>query len=359
MNGQLPIFKPNNHSRYEIKWKSITAGIENDLKKLIADNYGFEIAGAIQEVDEWERMSNNFRVKVSRNGTAAEVIFRKHIQLQDENSIRLLDQVLDFLLGQGMKVPVVVLTKNKEKYFKSGGNFYQLYEFIPGDHFRGTTDELRVFAQSLAQLHKVFLTLPFKGQIEEKHNVLPAWDTAGWQKILSVAKNKTGKFEAIINEQTPLILGAIDAVTKNAQVLAGARVQVIRGDLHPHDTLYANGGLNAIIDFEGVRVGELVREVGNACHRFVRQFVVFQNHDWQRALPEGIKIFLSAYQSVNQLSDQEIKLIPIFIQDELLRKLFKDLNLYFFKNSPANIEGGELEKKLILLKEAPMFATYM
>ena len=356
--SELNIFGPNNHSKYEIGWKNIPADLELNLKQLIKAQYGFEVVGAIQEVDDWERMSNNLKVKVSRQNTAVDVLFRKHIQLKDEVSVVLLDKVLDFLHGGGLVAPRVILTSDKKKFFKHNESFYQLYEFIPGNHYRGEESELRDFARGLASLHLAFQEINFKDEIAKKPNVLPPWNLAGWQNIFALAHLQNSRFDNLVRENKDLILESADSVEKNLKGVFST-TQVVRGDLHPHDTIYENGKLKALIDFEGVRVSELLREVGNACHRFVRQFVVYQKKDWQETLPQGIRIFLGEYGAVNPLDEKEIKLIPAYIRDELLKKLFKDLNLYYLNNYDKNIEGGELEKKLTLLKEASIINQYI
>jgi hypothetical protein len=94
----------------------------------------------------------------------------------------------------------------------------------------------------------------------------------------------------------------------------------------------------------------LARDVGNACHRFVRQFVVHQGRPWQETLAHGVRTFLRAYFAVNPLPDGERRLIPLFIKDELLRKLQSS----FAKRLSAADKrpyDGEVPKLIDLLKE--------
>ncbi len=355
----IKVFAPNIHSKYKINWKKILPQAEEEISNLFLKNYNFDRVLMIEEVDEWERLSNNFKILATKNNHQVTVLLRKHIQLKDLKSIKALDKILLYLQSRGLNVPKVIPIKKNKLFFKNQGYYFQLYEFIQGAHFKGTTKQLIKIAGFIAKLHKIFEKVPFTKEISKKPSVLPPWDFKIWQSLLQISKNRKEKLDKVIQSNEFFILRECQVVKDKISSMSQPKVQVIRGDLHPHDTIFVGNDLNALIDFEGVRVGELIRDVGNACHRFVRQYVVYQKNDWRLTLPKGIKIFLSNYVKFNPISPEEIKLIPIFIKDEILRKLHKDISLYYYNDYPANLEGGELEKKLTLLKEASLIEKYI
>lgn len=355
----LKIFSPNIHSLHKINWKRISTELEKELKKIFLKNYDFNRVLKIDEVDEWERLSNNFRILAQKKNKKVNVLLRKHIQLKDLRSIKALDKILIYLQEQGLSVPIVVPTRRNNTFFKEKFHYYQLYEFISGNHFKGTTRQLKEIAIFVAKLHIIFEDIPFANEIAKKPSVVPPWDFEKWQILLKTSQERKEKLSRAIQKHANFILEECQIVKGTIEGISAPRIQVIRADLHPHDTIFDKSLLNALIDFEGVRVGELIRDVGNACHRFVRQYVVYQNKDWRLTLPKGLEIFLENYSNVNPISKEEIKLIPIFVRDEILRKLYKDVSLYYFNNYPANLEGGELEKKLTLLREASVIERYL
>lgn len=348
------LFGPNTHSKYRIEWKEIPPEAKEEITRLIPDHYNFDEIDKdnIFQIDEWEKMSNNFKVKVRSGGKWIDVLFRKHIQLKDKESISVLDKIFGFLRKQNVPIPSIILTKDGQTTFKEKENFYVMFEFIEGNHYRGTIEELKEVARQIAYFHRALKKIPFVEDIKKKPLLLFPWSVDGWNKLFEAAEKKEKEIDTHFKENKEFIMeeaGRVEeALEKNPQL----RKQFIHCDLHPQNTIFDNGRLVAILDFEGVRTGELCRDVANACHRFVRQFVVFQGKNWQETLAEGLRLFVGEYAKVNSFSQEEISLIPIFTRDELLRKLFKDLNLHYFEGYSKNVEGGELNKKLTLLKEA-------
>ncbi|KKU07740.1 MAG: hypothetical protein UX10_C0006G0011 [Candidatus Magasanikbacteria bacterium GW2011_GWA2_45_39] len=347
--GKGALFGPNNHSFYSIEWQVLGPELTASNSRLILDHYSFNKVVRIQQVREWEKMSNNFWVVVESEGKESEILFRKHLQLKDQNSLAILSKIIHFLEEKKVPVPHIIETKAQQLFFKEAGHFYQSFEFIGGNHFRGTSRELQAAAQSIGRLHLALSVAPFEKEIIERPVILPPWTQDGWKELQIAADQKSGQFNAVVKEGLWHLVKQSENLAKN---LVTARQQLIHCDLHPQNFIFKNDKLQAILDFEGVRMGELIRDVGNACHRLVRQFVVLQGGDWRTHLAEGLKIFLQAYSEVNPLNNQEILAIPYFIKDELLRKLFHNLNVYYREGDDKYLIGGELEKKLNLLREA-------
>lgn len=346
------LFGLNNHSKYEVGWKNIASEKKTELKKIMLTHYPFSDVSRVVEVGEQTPGSNNFRMRVSlKNSGSKEVLLRKFIRLRDKTSISLISDVLTFLKNNGVPVPLIIPTKKENYFFSANGNFYQLYEFITGNHYRGTAEELKNVAREIANLHKTLEKIPFKSRIAAKPLGVPPWDMENFNLLFDISETKRKKLDKEISKQKEFILNEAMLVKKslgNHQ----CKKQVIHGDLHPHNTLYNGGILKVFIDFEHANANELIREVGNACHRFVRQYAAYQKKSWKHTLPEGLKIFIREYVKENKSAQKEINLMPMFIRDEILRKIFNDLRLYYLEGSAKYLERGEFNKKITLLKEA-------
>ena len=355
------LFLPNNHSKYHIGWQAIPDKERKEILKLVSSHYKFDdiAESKIFQVREWERMSNNFRVRIRFGRKWSDVLFRRHIQIKDKKSLFVLDRIFEFLSKKEIPTPHIIQTKDSKTSFSHGNYFYVMYQFIPGDHYRGTLREFKEIARQIAFLHQALKKIPFLKEISQKPLLLAPWNMAGWQRLFADARSKKGKIDLIFNHYRDFILQQAGIVKESLDNMSKAKIQPIHCDLHPQNTIFKKEKLVAFLDFEGVRLGELCRDVANACHRFLRQFIVFQKKDWRRALPRGLEIFIREYTEVNPLKKNEISLFPVFISDELLRKIFKDLNLYYFRNYSRNVERGELEKKLNLLKEATIIKRYL
>jgi len=77
----MEVFGKNNHSKHSIGWKKVDSVRSNEIKSLILENYDVDYVGrGIMQVNEWERMSNNFRVHVRCKKKWKKVLFRKEKQ---------------------------------------------------------------------------------------------------------------------------------------------------------------------------------------------------------------------------------------------------------------------------------------
>ena len=302
-------------------------------------------------------MSNNFRVRVKSEGKWSNILFRKHIQLKDKKSFDVLDKLFGFLLTEGVPVPRIVRTKDGKTTFQEGDSFYVMYEFIPGNHYRGTLKELKDIARQTALLHLALQETPFAREIAAKRQIVVPWTMEGWDAIFEAAKLKRGKMVDLVKESRDFILQEAEKIQKGFKNVRPTKMQPIHCDLHPQNTIFSKKErLIAFLDFEGVRMGEGCRDAANACHRFVRQFAVCQGGEWRKTVPQGLKIFMKEYTKVSPL--KEVRLFPLYIQDEILRKIFQDVSRYCLENDQRQVEGGELEKKLTLLKEASILEEY-
>lgn len=347
-------FTPNNHSKYKIEWKEVEHGVKEALEEIILKNYSFHEIGSIAQVKEWECMSNNFKVKVKEENDWKEILLRRHIQIKDEKSISMISRISDFLSDNGVKTPKIIKTAGGERFLKAKGDFYQVFEFVQGNHYNGSESELRESAKNLALLHKTLEKIPFKKEIASQTPLIYPWTISGWKKIFEYAESKKTKEDKILLENKSYILGLAESISKNLAAMNETRKQPIHCDLHPQNTIFYKDKLAAILDFEGVRIDSLARDASNACHRFARQFAVYQQKDWHETLPKGVRIFMEEYCRVNPLTEKEKKMASLFIEDEILRKLYKDLSIYYSQDCSKNIQSGELEKKLTLLREAPI-----
>ncbi len=348
-------FLPNNHSKFKIEWNKVGNEEAGNLLEIFGRHYLCEDVESVEQVGEWEKMSNNYKIKFASGN---QILFRRHIQLKEKAQIDFLNNVLLYLSARGLKVPTIIPMRDGQSEALVDSHFYQAFDFIPGDHFRGEAGELEDAAGNIALLHNALAEMPVSKDEEMwERPLLPAWDKEGWKKIFEKVNLSEDSVSKICKKYSWLIEGWLKKIGDNHKGLSSLTSQPIHGDLHPQNTIFLGGKLVAILDFEGVRIDSVVRDFGNAMHRFVRQYVVNAGGQWQDSLPKGLKLFIDAYNRLSQLPTQEIKYVPFLVADEILRKLFKDLNL-FFQGYGANIDEQELLKKLNLLNEVSLIQDH-
>ncbi len=133
--------------------------------------------------------------------------------------------------------------------------------------------------------------------------------------------------------------------------------QVIHTDLHPQNFLFQDERLNAIIDFGNASWGVLSVDIGMACHRLVRQHVVFCDRSPAVAIPDAVQSFLDAYCSINPSYGPMIGQLPLFMRELLLRKV-GDVLLGHAAGRRIEVEAiTEITKFGSLIDEVDMIET--
>ncbi len=354
---QGPLFAANNHSAFEIAFRPAEVAFCHTLAQALQEQYPFQSvdAGSIAQVNEAEQASNNFRVEVvGEDGGRRFILARKNIYLAQEQDVLFSVKTLAFLTEKGISVPRLMTTRSGEYYATFEGSRWQVFDFIAGNHYAGQAQELVEVARGIAALHRVLVAFPY--QEELKHRGSMGFSREGLEKVLQAASRKQDELDVALDGFAEE-LRAFAALRDQFQV-TDARQQVVHGDLHPHNTIFFDGKLRAMLDFDLMRYGELLRDVGFAAHRFSRQYAVCVGGGAEQAAL-GFQQFLKAYREEYPLTDEEVRSLPFFMLDELLRRIVTDFSRYYFEGITRFANVRELEKKVTLLREAEYLSSYV
>ncbi|HBF66996.1 MAG TPA: hypothetical protein DDW36_01060 [Candidatus Magasanikbacteria bacterium] len=348
------LFQPNNHS-FSVGYKPIAPDTANMLAGLLFSHYpalSVDVNTFVQ-VGAAEQASNNFRVSaVLKNSFSHTFILQRHNAVAREAEIVFIGNTLRHLLEKGVSVPRLVPAQSGLLYALWDGSIWQLYEYIEGDHYRGTFEELIAAAHGLALFHKILQEFPYGDALRARQSILPPFDADMLYKILVEANVRdTTEVDTLFIVQQDFLKTTADDIIKKRASFIHARCQAIHGDLHPHNMLFAHLKLKAILDFGMMQFSELLRDVSFAAHRFARQYAVYQGGD-HRAAQAGFSLFLNEYRKYNFLTPEELQNVSLFIKDELMRRIVHDFSSLYFEGTENFANVAELKKKIMLLKEA-------
>ncbi len=352
MMSATDLFLPNNHSQWQVEWNAVGVDTRDEIIRAIQEGFGLQVQGDMFQSGAWEVRSNNFKtVVLFGTNDAREIVLKKNLAIHRVERIRMINQVIEQMAESDVPVPKIFHPHKTHAPVEWGGFLWEMFEYVPGDYFRGTEYELEEIAKCIARLHVALNRSPFAEEIKKNDKGSVAWDEESFTKQWKYVEEHVPKlFERYSSEFAMIDLCVRKAKSKKNE-LGFAQQGIVRNSLHPHDTLFKNEKCQAIIDFEEIGVSQLMREVASACHRFVRQYVIFQEKPWQQTLGKGLGIFLKGYFSENPKLRSEINLLPFFLFDELLRKL-----QYALKQLPNEekqaIYEAEAHKFILLLKES-------
>lgn len=345
------LFQPNNHSAWQVVWSDVDEAQAEKVREFLRIHYGWEQVTDIKKSGAWEVQSKNFRVTIDEHGTVRTVLVKKNPSGHTEGRLLFVEHALAYLKEQNLPVPEILPTQNQERHVSFDGANWQVFTFMPGDYFQGTEAQLQEVAKWIARLHVVLREGPLLEEALAHGKAAKPWSVEAFAGLFEIASKKNDEISHLLTSERVFLEEMIRQLVSKKQDMAGAKRQVVRNSLHPHDVLFEGERLSALIDFEELGENELVRDVGSACHRFVRQYVVHQSRPWQETLRQGVRIFLDAYQQDNPLAPEEMRLMPLFIQDELLRKLESAIKKIATQEKPGTYEA-EAAKFIALLHEA-------
>ena len=247
----------------------------------------------IEEIVEAQLLTSgfanqNYKVKTKKGN------FFYRICTQQEDVKNILYEVNILLELKKINFPTAYLIPKKDGSFisESKDGKVLIYEFKEGlepDLNHQTTGEI---AKCLASLNsfKGFERYPRKNIIHMDYcfELIEQFKTAPFQypEIYTYFKEQTAHLLNPISQTLPMGL--------------------IHGDVFPDNTLFKNGMLSALIDFEEVCVDNLLMEIGMCINGFC-----FINNQLDFSLMET---FLFEYNQIRQLTEKEWDLVYDYIQ---------------------------------------------
>jgi Ser/Thr protein kinase RdoA (MazF antagonist) len=362
---QLPIFQPNNHSKWQISYRPVTTLLKGAIEAIFIKHYAKQGDSVIsvEQVDETEINSNNFKVTFLRDRKEECILIRRYAHKRDHAMLEASALVLGFLREKGMRVPEIIRSRSGNTFETDDNYTYAAFHFLHGHHYRGTLSEVADIAREFARLQNAFDDLPNKEELlrdlvfpPEVHE-LRRYSSDIWKELICKAKDKNSLrndpvFDERLCEFSDLILDAVEQ-TPSLQYENVAK-KLVHFDLHPHNILTDGETLLAIIDFDSLRALEPMRAVAFALHRVIRQHIVFtQPSDISAAVKSAQTVFLDAYQKEKLLSRDEIDSIPYFIRSEAIARLSHAMKDYYINNNSSWKEN--LEKQTAAILEAKYF----
>ena len=327
------MFEANVHSKSQVRWKVVSPECSEEVRAVLTECYGVSGVQSVLQVDEWEQASHNYRVAYRKLGGASrEVLLRRHI-LQEIDSIRTSTAMIGHLRNHAVSTPAIILANGGRSFVESGGYYWQMFEFFAGDHFRGEEGELSKVATLIARMHHAFDVFPDKRNIGSIDAILAPLDTTYWNSIPAIAG--VSPFEGFLREKRAFIREEVARVS--CVLPSESQYGVIHGDLHPYNLLFSERQECAILDFGNMCIADQRYDIAMALHRLVRQYVVYQGKPWRETLPEGVRIFLDAYASMDLSVMREMNFLPVFMKGLLLRRIAG--NAYHYRKGTRSWEN--------------------
>lgn len=232
--------------------------------------------------------NRNYKVKTAKGS----FFYRVCTQQEDvKNVIYEIDILLEL---KRIDFPTACLIPKKDGNFISDSKDGKvlIYEFKEGSEPELNHQTAEEIAQCVARLNSFqgFEKYPRKNiiHIDYCFELIKEFKTAPFQYP---------EIYSYFEEQTEYLLEPVSEVLPKG---------LIHGDVFPDNTIFRDGKLSALIDFEEVCVDNLLMEIGMCINGFC-----FINNKLDFSMMES---FLIEYNKIRQISGKELKLLYYFIQ---------------------------------------------
>ena len=226
---------------------------------------------------------------------------RRHLALTKENAEIVL-QLISFCSRQGIKVPVVIENCRKELVTQKNDEHFTVFEFIEGNEFNGSQQQIMAVAREVARLHQVLKK--YTGKLPNYRNSV--YDESGYANLTEKEMGQVSK--ELPAEEILFIKTEMEDLNKRRKTIKTdlSVMQPIHRDLHPKNILFQSDEVAAILDFDAIKMGARILDVGFCGFRFAG-----------KDLPQ----FIEEYERFNPLTTEEKATILFAVREEFLRRI--------------------------------------
>ncbi len=349
------LFLPNNHSDPHIRYRPITPEVKQSLLPAMTA-FGWPESTIVQELDRPQLNSRNFRVTTP----SGEWLMRQSLSPHSRERARLEHAVMRHCQQLGVATPLPLLTLEGDPFLLTGPepspSVFTVAEFVSGQHYSGTADELKSAAREIAKLSKALASFPGVNDVSVLFTFLTAAYSAELLESLGRLATDDSPLAQSFQHNRALIAESVKFVSEHLPH-DGLATQLLHGDLHPHNFLMSQGHVCAILDYGEMRFGPQIEDLAYSLYRLVRQSIVHERLAKHQELGDTLHylsaMFLSEYSSINSISASDQSLISVMIKHIALKKIFHVLTSHYLHGNPR--WDSDFEKHLIALHEANYF----
>ncbi|HSW45542.1 MAG TPA: phosphotransferase [Phycisphaerae bacterium] len=232
--------------------------------------------------------------------------------------------VQEYLSGKGFPVPRLIPVKDGDDTMVLFSDLiYEMFEYVPGESYRGLPEETEDGGRVLAQFHKLL----FGYESEWEPSRLGYHDNNGVRSNLNGIPAAIGKDDSVAGKEGELLatVGALfDAYEVASDEVNEAGYpdwpcQIVHADWHPGNMLFRDGAVAAVIDYDSLHLMPTVTDLANGALQFSIIGGPVDPREWPPELDEDrYTAFLRGYQEEDGAVEEQIPALPSLMIEALI-----------------------------------------
>jgi homoserine kinase type II len=240
--------------------------------------------------------------------------------------------------------PLVATCDEKNTILHLNNRIYELFEFVSGSRYDGSAEATADTGRQLANFHR-YLT-----DFAEKSPTLQSYGDGAWKPLRGSFHDSSTVRTHLKTTGTEKAAGQDKKLQRTAEILtalynaSSIRVselgfdswpeQIVHGDWHPGNMLFANHQMIALLDFDSVKIASTVTDLANG----MLQFSIVGNRpnpaDWPDYLDQAKLVqFLNGYRKVIALDENQLNsLLDLMIETMIAEAILPVAATGFFGN---------------------------
>lgn len=229
--------------------------------------------------------------------------------------------------------PLVATRYENNTILHVNNHIYELFEFVNGSRYDGTPEATTDTGEQLANFHRYSADFaeqwkPLRGSFHDSSIVRTQLKTTGTSK----AAVRDKKLRTVAENLMTIYNSS--SVRVNELGYDSWPEQIVHGDWHPGNMLFADHKLIAVIDFDSVKIASTVTDLANG----MLQFSIVGNRpnpaDWPDYLDQTKLVrFLKGYNKVIELDENKLSsLLDLMIETMIAEAILPVAATGFFGN---------------------------
>ncbi len=277
----MDLFKKDLFSVHTPKWLPATDEAVDELQGVLEKffSHSFSFDERPSQVGAFEINSSNFKVSINNS----KYLVKRWDKAAETEKIQTQLQLLLWLHEKNIPVPKPLQSITNNYFVVQNERIWGVFDFLEGEYFKGTKDQLCSIASSIGSLTRELKSLPQDIKVEQGPRHLRTED----REVLRLFDQKKNHWGQIIGpEHVELLHNSFNYIVEtwdkanSLKVFAG-KLQVIHYDLHPHNILMSDSDVVGILDFDACAVLEPGVALGFSIMKLVRQAMAFNESKYQ------------------------------------------------------------------------------
>ena len=227
--------------------------------------------GSIERITDYRKGSRRAAKMLVGSSKGKYLLKRRALGHDIRNQVEFAHEVQKLLEENRFPVAGLVRSLDGDTFVEHDNRIYELFRFINGKRFDKSNPAAAESGRILAHFHDILRDFPYEPSVKKKS----FHQGEQFFSIISEVSQVLKKHESI--EELDGMVDTIAFLREQYEV-AYQKVEsacftsmptgIVHGDWHPGNTLYKNGEIIAVIDFDSLRISPRITDIANGALQF-------------------------------------------------------------------------------------------